>query len=96
MLAHSAKNPCSTLTMTYEKYKTKTGTLLVVKTLCFQYRGCRFNPWLKNCDPACCVVWGVGGGKRSKDETTLLPHQRLLIHTPCDERLPFVMKMLTF
>ena len=43
--------------MTYEKHKTKTGTFLVVKTLCSQYRGHRFNPWLRNCDPTCCVVW---------------------------------------
>lgn len=44
----------STLTMAYEKQKRKTGTFLVIKTLCFQYR---FNPWLRNCDPTCCVVW---------------------------------------
>ena len=28
----------------------------VVKSLCFQCRGHRFNPWLRNSDPTCCVV----------------------------------------
>ena len=68
--------------MASEKQKTKTGTFLVIKTLCFQYRGHRFNPWLRNCDPTCCVVWAKKK-KRYKNET---PLQRLLIHIQSDKR----------
>ena len=30
---------------------------LVVKTLHFQCRGCRFDSWSRNKDPTCCVAW---------------------------------------
>ena len=29
----------------------------MVKTLCFQYRGHGFNPWLGNKDPTCHKAW---------------------------------------
>ena len=30
---------------------------LVVKTVHFQCRGCRFDSWSRNKDPTCCVAW---------------------------------------
>ena len=42
----------------------------VVKTLCFRYKGCRFDLWLENWDCACCTV------KKKKKDSRLhgAPH----------------------
>ena len=29
----------------------------VVKTLCFQHKGCVFSPWVGNKEPTCCMTW---------------------------------------
>ena len=44
----------------------------VVKTSYFQCRGCRFNPWLGNQDPACCILEPkIKGTKKKKNERDL-------------------------
>ena len=49
----------------------------VVKTLCFQCRGGRFNPWSGNQDPTCHVIqntWGVGRTYKAPALSSYLPN----------------------
>ena len=38
----------------------------VVKTLCFQGRGHRFNPWMRNREPTCCEVRSESKKKKKR------------------------------
>ena len=42
----------------------------VVKTLCFHFRGCRFDPWSGNQDPMCHVVQPKGKKQKETNKQT--------------------------
>ena len=46
----------------------------VVKTLCFHCRGCGFDPWSGNWDPACCTAQPKRKRKKSSQQKKCREH----------------------